>query len=285
MDRLSSNRGMIALAAILVIAVGLTFSVTELSGNVNPGISRDYNTLAYLVAPNNLATWVYDWRSFDTLVETAVIYVGAVVSVMVIGRGTVRLKCAKGEAPIKSAPLEHQNSGLTVILKYFGMPTAVLLMAYGLLTVTSSSTSGGGGFQCGVILASALLLAAIFYGKKDSPINFGKKFLVAVGSAGLALYTLIGFLGLATTGYFLYNVGTDVWGYVSPIFHTVFGDPFRLALTLKEGTYYSSAGTIPLINVGEALNVIGALGLIFFAFIYGWSDEEVADEGAGEEGL
>ncbi len=282
MDRLSSNRGMLALVAILVIAVGLIFSVTELSGNVNPGISRDYNTLAQFVAPNNLATWVYDWRGFDTLVETAVIYVGAVVSAMVIGRGIVRLKCAKGEALVRTEPLATAGSGLTVILKYFGVPTSVLLMAYGLLTVTSSSTSGGGGFQCGVILASAFLLAIVFYGK-DSPINFGKKFLVVVGSIGLSLYALLGFLGLATTGYFLYNVGTDVWGYVPPIFHTIFGDPFRLALTLEEGIFYSTAGIIPLINLGEAFNVVGALGLIFFAFVYGWSDDEAAEEGVDRE--
>jgi hypothetical protein len=31
---------------------------------------------------------------------------------------------------------------------------------------------------------------------------------------------------------------------------------------------------VPLINIGEAFNVIGAIGLIFLVFAYGYTDEE-----------
>ncbi len=87
--------------------------------------------------------------------------------------------------------------------------------------------------------------------------------------------------GYLTTNYWQYNVGTDIWsahpgfpGAVPEILRQIFGDPFRLALTLQEGTFNSTAGLVPIINLGEAFNVIGAIGLIFLVFVYGWSDSE-----------
>jgi multisubunit Na+/H+ antiporter MnhB subunit len=272
MEELKGKRGIIALIALVIITIGLLSSLEKLTGRVNPGISVVYNALAYLVAPNNLATWVYDWRGFDTLLETAVIYVGGLVSALAIGRGVVQMKKCKQESPVTSKPLEFRTESLTVILKYLGIPAAILLLSYGIMVVTGSSTSGGGGFQCGVIMTSAYLLAAIFYGK-NNPIKFGKRFIIGIGAIGLGGYALLGLPGYLVTGYWQYNIGADVWRLVPSILHTIFGDPFRLSLILKEGVFYSTPGIIPLINIAEAFNVIGAIGLIYFAFLYGWSDE------------
>jgi multisubunit Na+/H+ antiporter MnhB subunit len=284
MNDLKGGRGIIAVMALAIITVGLFAALFDLNGNVRSGISPIYNALAFLQAPNSLSMWVYDWRGFDTLIETGVIYVGAVVSVMVIGRGVVRMAADEGQPPIVSTPLQLKTESIPVILKYFAFPTAILLTAYGIMVVTGVATSGGGGFQCGVIISSAYLLSVIMFGK-HSPMNFTKKFLVAMGSFGWALYALLGLPGFITTQYWQYNVGTDLWGLVPSIWSSVFGDPFRLTLTLQEGTFYSSAGIVPLINLGEAFNVIGAIGLIFFAFIYGWNDaisDQPVKEGDGK---
>ncbi|MCC6013189.1 MAG: hypothetical protein LM593_02370 [Candidatus Verstraetearchaeota archaeon] len=272
MEELKGKRGIIALIALIIITIGFLSSLIKLTGRVNPGISEVYNALAYLVAPNNLATWVYDWRGFDTLLETAVIYVGGLVSALAIGRGVVQMKKCKQESPVTSKPLEFRTESLTVILKYLGIPASILLLSYGIMVVTGSSTSGGGGFQCGVIMTSGYLLAAILYGK-DTPIKFGKRFIIGIGAIGLGGYALLGLPGYLVTGYWQYNIGADVWGLAPSILHIIFGDPFRLSLILKEGVFYSTPGIIPLINIAEAFNVIGAIGLIYFAFLYGWSDE------------
>ena len=280
-SELRGKRGIIAVIALLIIGVGLMSSLEKLAGNVSPGVSRIYNILAYLVAPNNIATWLYDWRGFDTLIETAVIYVGAVVSALVIGRGVVQMKHYSEEAPATSPPLDYRTESLTVILRYLGLPAAILLLSYGIMVVTASSTSGGGGFQCGVIMTSAYLLAAIFYGK-DNPIKFGKRFLVGIGAVGLGGYTLLGLPGFLASGYWQYNVGADVWNLVSPTLHSIFGDPFRLSLYLQEGVFFSTPGIVPLINIAEAFNVVGAIGLIYFAFLYGWSEQpEEKEKGEG----
>ena len=270
-------RPIAAAIAVAVIAAALSLGLVKLSGNVKPGVSAVYNSLAYLVAPNNLATWVYDWRGFDTLIESVVIYVGAFVAVLALGRGVVKLKQfqeaeqyeSSRSLPILDFPLEE----LCIILKLFGVPTAILVMTYAIFIVTGSSTSGGGGFQCGVILSSAYLLAALLYGRQGTPIKFTPRFMVGLACAGLAGYTLLGFPGLVTTGYFLYNVGADVWKIAPPIVKAIFGNPWALKLTLAEGTFISSPGIIPLINISEAFNVIGALTLLYFAFLYGWTEE------------
>lgn len=283
MKELRGNRGVLAAVALLIIFIGVTVAFVQLSGNVARGISPEYNKLAYLQQPNSLSAWVYDWRGFDTLIETGVIYVGAVVSVLVIGRGLVRMKQVEGEEPVPQTSLDLKVGSVNAILKYFVLPAVILLVAYGILIVTGAATSGGGGFQCGVIIASAYLIAVVFFGKKN-PLNFRRKFIIAIGSFGWALYALLGLPGYLVTNYWQYNVGTDLWSSVTgfpaqipTILHTIFGDPYRLALVLKEGTFYSTAGIVPLINIGEAFNVIGAICLIFFVFLYGWSDTEEAN--------
>jgi len=285
MKELRGTRGIIAVVALLIIFVGVTVSFVQLNGNVARGISPEYNKLAPYEAPNNLASWVYDLRGFDTLIETGVIYVGAVVSVLAIGRGMVRVKGVDGEEPVAQASLDFKTESVNVILKYFGLPAIMLITAYGILVVTGASTSGGGGFQCGVIISSAYLLGMVIYGKKN-PLNLGKKFLIALGSAGWAIYALLGLPGYLATGYWQYNVGTDLWSsglianvqgfpaVVPDILRQIFGDPFRLLLVFSDGTYASTSGIVPLINIGEAFNVIGAIGLIFLVFIYGWQDSE-----------
>jgi multisubunit Na+/H+ antiporter MnhB subunit len=225
--------------------------------------------------------WVYDWRGFDTLIETAVIYVGAVVSVMVIGRGIVRMSAAGGESPMVSPPLLLKTDSLPIILKYFALPTAILITAYGIMVVTGVATSGGGGFQCGVIISSAYLFSVILFGK-NNPMSFSKRFFLVMGSSGLALYVLLGIPGFLTTGFWQYNIGTDLWGLVAPVWSNVFGDPFMLALSFEEGVIYATSGTATLTSLAEAFNVIGAIGIIFLAFIYGWSD--AVGNGAAEGG-
>ncbi|MDI9644079.1 MAG: MnhB domain-containing protein [Candidatus Verstraetearchaeota archaeon] len=272
-------RGVVAAVALLIIFVGVISSFIQLEGNVARGISEEYNKLAYRMAPNNLASWLYDYRGFDTLIETGVIYVGAVVSVMVIGRGLVGLKGMREEEEVAAAPpIALKTETMPVLLKYFALPVVILLLAYGLLVVTSASTSGGGGFQCGVIISSAYLLSVVAYGRR-SPLNMRKKALVAFGALGWGLYTLIGLPGYLTTNFWQYNVGADLWSglpsfpaAVPEAFRQIFGEPFKLALHLEEGVYYATSGILPIINVAEAFNVIGAICLIFFAFVYGWSD-------------
>lgn len=279
MKELRGPKGIIAAVALLIIAAGVIGSFVQLSGNITRGISPEYNVLAPYQAPNNLASWVYDYRGYDTLIETGVIYVGAVVSVLVIGRGIVRVQGIKTEDPAPQKVLDVKPGTISVILKYFGLPVLMLVVAYGLLVVTSATTSGGGGFQCGVIISSAYLLGIALYGKKN-PLQLGKKFLIGLGSIGWAAYALLGLPGYLTTGYWQYNVGADLWSGMSGFtavpeaIRSAFGDPFRLALVLQEGTFESSAGLVPLMNIGEAFNVIGALGLIFLVFVYGWSDDE-----------
>lgn len=282
---LKGIRGIIAAIALVIIFAGVLSSFMQLDGNVTRGISEEYNKLAYRVAPNNLASWVYDYRGFDTLIETGVIYVGAVVSVLVLGRGLVGLKGVDDEERVVAEPMDLKTETMPVLLKYFALPVVILLVSYGLLVVTGASTSGGGGFQCGVIVASAYLLSVVIYGKR-SPFNLKKKTLIAFGAFGWGLYTMLGLPGYLTTNYWQYNVGADLWswvpsfpGSVPEVLRTVFGEPFKLALELKEGVFYATSGIIPLINIGEAFNVIGAICLIFFAFIYGWSDLE---EGSGK---
>ncbi|MGB9879456.1 MAG: hypothetical protein ACPLRM_01720, partial [Anaerolineae bacterium] len=55
-------KGIVAAIALLIIFFGVFSSFLQLEGNVARGISEEYNKLAYRMAPNNLASWVYDYR-------------------------------------------------------------------------------------------------------------------------------------------------------------------------------------------------------------------------------
>jgi len=296
-----------ATAGLIVIALALVSALTavgDVDVSVRRGVSTGYNYLARTLAPNNTANWVYDYRSFDTCLESMIIYLGCFVSILALGRGIIKMRGYRESERYEEdtlLPKEAEDTRPTLILRYFGLPAAMLTTAYGIYVVTGGHMSGGGGFQSGVIISTAFLLACLVYGRKENPFRFTRRFLVKLASIGMAGYALLTVPGLILTGYALYNVGANIWGgpyvqglvtaesfpagqdpsarmnlYPAPLVQTIFGGPWVLQLHLNEAPYdfFITPGTVPYINLAEGFNVTGAISLIILVFLLGWREEE-----------
>lgn len=191
------------------------------------GVSRDEES----GAANIVTSIVVDYRSFDTLGEVTVLFVSTLgVGLLLGGR---RKRQAFRHAP-------------NFILKHGARLTFGILAVFGVYMFTHGHLTPGGGFPGGSIIAAAILL---LYLADD---EFRVKLAAAKAAEGAAgsLYVIVGLIGLAAGGYFLFNFLPN-------------GTVGRLA----------SAGIIPVVYVLIGLKVGSEIAGALDAF----ATEEVAE--------
>ncbi|MTI60147.1 MAG: sodium:proton antiporter [Firmicutes bacterium] len=178
----------------------------------------------------NLVTAIlYDYRAFDSMGESTVIF--ATVSAIVL------------LLSFKTLPVSSQ--GLSFIVKNtFGF-LAPFIFLFGLYVITHGHLSPGGGFQGGVILSTISIILSIVYGSAYDYRKYPPKTKTLLETGGALLFLFIGGLGLVLKGYFLANV------------NPLINEPGRLI----------SAGVIPYINIGIGFKIGAGLAIIFYSMI------------------
>ncbi|MCL2157176.1 MAG: cation:proton antiporter, partial [Methanobrevibacter sp.] len=114
---------------------------------------------------------------------------------------------------------------MSPILKLFALPVSFIIICLGVLTILGGHITPGGGFQGGAMIAAAVILCVIVYGVKDSPIKFSHGFISAIESIGALGYVFLGLAGLLFSGFFLYNIGSDIYNIVPQIIVNIFHYP------------------------------------------------------------
>lgn len=175
-------------------------------------------------AVNAVTAIVVNYRGFDTLGEVTVLFIASTGVGALLWRKK-RERTAKTEGSIVL------TTG-TRLLVPFVMLFGVYIFIYGHLTP-------GGGFPGGATIATAFLLLYMAFITYEIP---HKAFEKTEGIVGMA-YVLVGLIGLAIGGYFLYdwiwqdwklgvdNIGRLLSGGFIPIIYTIIG--------LKVGTELS----------------------------------------------
>ena len=177
----------------------------------------------------NLVTAIlYDYRGFDSLGESTVIF-AAVSSIVLI-------------LSLKTLPVSSQ--GLSFIVKRTFTLLTPFVVLFALYVITHGHLSPGGGFQGGVILGSISIIFSIVYGSKYDYENFTPRTKTILETGGALLFIILGGLGLITGGHFLQNLNPA-------------GDIGTLI----------SAGSIPFINLGIGFKVGAGLAIIFYSMI------------------
>lgn len=186
----------------------------------------------------NLVTAIlYDYRAFDSLGESTVVFAAVSAIVLILSFKTL---------PVSS-------HGLSFIVKRtFGFLTPFIFL-FGLYIITHGHISPGGGFQGGVILASISIIFSIVYGSSFDYQKYSPKFKTTLETGGALLFVLVGGIGIITEGFFLANLGP------------LFGQNGSLI----------SAGSIPLINLGVGFKIGAGLAIIFYSMIQKTYGEEL----------
>jgi energy-converting hydrogenase B subunit I len=155
---------------------------------------------------------------------------------------------------------------MSTILKIFVFPAAMIILCLGVLTILGGHITPGGGFQGGAIIAAGLIFCLIVYGLKESPIKLSHDFLAAIESVGALGFVFLGLAGLIFSGFFLYNLGVDLYSIVPTFIQSAFDYP--------DPTH---AGIIPYLNFVVGLKVMVGLSAVVIAFL-GFKELEKDEE-------
>jgi len=182
-------------------------------------------------ARNVVGAILFDYRAFDTLGESTVIFTAVCGIAMLFSR----------------RKFHRSSSGLSFIAKRgIGIMVPFLLM-YASVIILFGHLSPGGGFQGGTIFATVTVLLCVVYGSSFESQYFPPRTKDILESGGALLFSGIGLIGLAAGTGFLSNI----------------------AAGFPAGTFGSflSAGSVPILNVAVGMKVGAGLSTIFYSMI------------------
>lgn len=159
--------------------------------------------------PNFVTAVLADYRGYDTMFETMVIFCAG-ITVLAILRRTRR------EHPKLVQP-RRAGAAADVILQSAARLLIPPMQIFALYVVAHGHHSPGGGFQGGVILGSSFILLALAYDLKLVLQRFRERTLLRCGAIGVLIYAGIGVVSMALGGNLLdYGAWGGLLG-VSPV--------------------------------------------------------------------
>jgi len=253
---------MIKKIAVIVVLVSIItiplfrFDVLPTIGDPNSAPNThvsDYyieNAVKDTDAPNLVTAVIVDYRAFDTLLETTVMFlagmsVAVILSFRTKPRGKAQGLLVKKGTLRDGQALFHSRTKEVVISVM--IPFIVLYAFYVLL---HGELSIGGGFQAGALIGMAYLLDRIALPEKDLFPRLSKNAAVSIAGAGTFIYALTGILTLIGGGAFL------AYEYLPNFFGKTPGELHVLGITLVEvGVTFGVAFTIVTIITSMAERV------------------------------
>jgi energy-converting hydrogenase B subunit I len=145
---------------------------------------------------------------------------------------------------------------MSTILKIFVFPAALVIMCLGVLTILGGHITPGGGFQGGAMIAAGFIFCLIVYGLKENPFHISHDFVAGIESVGALGFVFLGLAGLIFSGFYLYNLGVDLYKIVPSMIQTIFDYPDPI-----------HAGILPYLNFVVGLEVMVGLTAVVIAFL------------------
>jgi len=147
--------------------------------------------------PNVVTSVLADYRGFDTMFETAVIFTAGIAILSILRR---RRKGKHKPLPAPPVPQRVKNDIIIHTAVRLLVPAIQLFALY---VIAHGHHSPGGGFQGGVILAASLILLSLAFDLKTALKRMSEKLSLALGSVGVLIYSGIGVLCLLLGANFL----------------------------------------------------------------------------------
>lgn len=172
--------------ALVVIAVLVVtaFELPTFGSAVNPAVNTVYERyvtqgVKETGAINLVAAMILDYRAFDTLGESFVLFT-ALVSVIMLIR-------ASGKGDEKTLDVKGEKS---LILQYIAKAVVPFVLVLGVYVVLNGHLSPGGGFSGGAIIGAGLSLYAVAFGVEEVRKFFNFKLFSVCASIALLFYCL-----------------------------------------------------------------------------------------------
>ena len=186
----------VLLCAVIITTLLVTVSyLPEYGSPDNPNnneVVEKYNKegLQDTGAVNNVAGMILDYRAFDTLGESHVLFVAA-VCVMIL----LRLELTKDGKPTDTKRAEEENDRLyepknDKILQLSAKILVPVIIMYGIYVVLNGHLSPGGGFSGGAIIGAGLILYVNAFGFEKAKRIMNRKNYAVISVVPLLFYAL-----------------------------------------------------------------------------------------------
>lgn len=188
-------------------------------------------TIAETSVPNIVTAVLADYRGFDTMFETAVIFTAGLAVLLILRLGGCRIAGPVREKA-EAIGVSYEDS----IIRFVARKIAPFMQLFALYVVAHGHHSPGGGFQGGVILGASFILLAISYDLKMVMGRINEKASLLLANTGILIYTGIGLFCLLLGANFLdYSIlhrilpATDA---IAARSHAMLGIEIGVALTV-----------------------------------------------------
>ncbi len=223
---------------------------------------------------SNLVTAVLaDYRGFDTMFETTVIFCAGLACIMLLRTylqrrswyyrhlptGVILHIRDTQNVPSDTREFERIDTMMVpydLIIKTVSSVIVPFIQIFALYVVAHGDFSPGGGFQGGVIFGASIILLAISFNLHSTVERFGEKLIGLLNALGVLIYSGIGILCMILGGNFL--------------------DYSQLAKVLPVDPVNARALGMLGVEIGVGITVMAVMAIIYF---------NIASEGKFDEGL
>nr|MBF0220718.1 sodium:proton antiporter [Desulfobulbaceae bacterium] len=219
----------LALGALLLLATEDLPNWGDSDSPASLHLSNYYieNSMEQTSVPNLVTSVLADYRSYDTMFETTVIFCAG-ITVLTILRRSHRKK----KKEVKPRPKGQDHD---LILISAARMIAPMMQLFALYVVAHGHHSPGGGFQGGVIFGASFILLALAYDLETVLARLKERSVLIMSGIGVAIYVGIGTICLVLGGNFLdYGAWSKVLGVsvVEAHSHGMLGVEIGVAITV-----------------------------------------------------
>ena len=194
-----------ALSLVPVIAVGilLLWAARDFPqwGDVNSPASNSQvsghfigNTGVDTEVPNMVTAVLADYRGFDTMFETVVVFIAG-MAVIAILKGSVKGNSKRKDHEVDTEPDLIVTNTVRLIIP--------VIQIFAFYVLAHGHVSPGGGFQGGVLMGASFILIALSWDLEKALLRFPVERCLLVAALGIILYAGIGLLSMFLGGEFL----------------------------------------------------------------------------------
>lgn len=143
--------------------------------------------------PNMVTAVLADYRGFDTMFETVVVFIAG-MAVLAILKSSGRRK-GKREHEVEAEPDLIVTNTVRLIVP--------VIQIFAFYVLAHGHVSPGGGFQGGVVMGASFILVALAWDLEVALARFSAEKCILMAALGIVLYCGIGFLSMLLGGEFL----------------------------------------------------------------------------------
>lgn len=185
----------IAVLFCIFLATVLIFSVLGLPeiGNPNNPVNNEVSEryiekgMQETGAVNIVTGMILDYRAFDTLGESHVLFLATCAVLILLRLDKNRHKQAYGTLDVYDREYEPKND---IILKSVSKFLVPVIIVFGIYIILCGHLGPGGGFSGGAVIGGGLILYASAFGSQQTEKFFNRKVYTALSVSALGCYSL-----------------------------------------------------------------------------------------------